>query len=96
MMKISIALTLFLAAVPASALGVRNLFKSKKTVAAPPAAVVAPQTRPRLPPKILDNKGLDYIFEKNKLWQAEKIAGDKDFFKKLGTTHTPEYMYIGE
>jgi hypothetical protein len=75
---------------------VRNFFKSPSKVVAPPAAVVVPKTGPRLPPKILDNKGLDYIFEKNKMWQAEKLAGDKDFFHKLGSIHTPEYMYIGE
>ena len=50
----------------------------------------------KLPPKALDNKGLDVLFAGNAQWKKEMLAKDKDFFKKLGTTHKPDYMYIGK
>ena len=90
-MKISAAFTLFLAAESVSAFGLKKFFKSTKT-----EAPAAPAPSPKLPPKVLDNKGLDYIFEKNAKWQKEKIEQDSKFFDKLGTTHTPDYMYIGK
>jgi hypothetical protein len=93
-MRISSALTLFLVAESVSALGIKNIFNSQKE----PLAAPAPPKKagPRLPPQILDNKGLDYIFDKNKAWRAEKLAADPEFFNKLGSIHTPDYMYIGE
>jgi hypothetical protein len=98
-MKVSAALALLLSvSQPADAL-LGGLFKGKKAAEAPayvPPAPVAKKTGPRLPPTILDNKNLDYIFQQNQAWKASKLAGDKEFFNKLGTTHTPEYMYIGK
>lgn len=35
------------------------------------------------------------IFEKNRLWVAEKRASDKDFFKKLAQGQDPDFLYIG-
>jgi hypothetical protein len=96
-MKIAAAVTILMAlAEPGEALLGR--FRSKKNaaevVAKPYVPVKGPG--PSLPPNTLDNKNLDFIFEKNQIWKAEKLSGDKDFFKKLGSIHTPEYMYIGE
>jgi hypothetical protein len=93
-MKISSALTLFLLAESVSAYSIKNFFTPPKETVAAPAPVKTPS--PRLPPSVLDNKGLDYIFEKNRAWQAAKIADDPEFFTKLGSIHTPDYMYIGE
>ena len=50
---------------------------------------------PKLPPNILDNRGLDDVFAKNQEWKKRMIKEDRDYFNKLGTTHTPEYMWIG-
>ena len=49
-----------------------------------------------LPPKAGDNSGLEHIFAQNQAWKASKLAEDPAFFDKLGTTHTPEYMWIGK
>lgn len=35
------------------------------------------------------------IFENNKVWIADKISGDKDYFKNLGKGQSPEILYIG-
>lgn len=35
------------------------------------------------------------IFEKNRLWVAEKKATDKDFFVKLAEGQHPDFLYIG-
>ena len=35
------------------------------------------------------------LFENNKTWIASMKAKDADFFEKLATDHTPEYLYIG-
>jgi hypothetical protein len=94
-MKVSAALALLLSvSQPANAL-LGGLFNGK-TAAPAPSAPVAKKTGPRLPPTILDNKNLDYIFQQNQVWKASKLADDKEFFNKLGSTHTPEYMYIGK
>lgn len=37
----------------------------------------------------------EQIFENNRQWIASKTASDKDFFKKLATDQSPEYLYIG-
>ena len=37
----------------------------------------------------------EQIFENNRRWIAEKTATEKDFFEKLATDQTPEYLYIG-
>jgi hypothetical protein len=48
-----------------------------------------------LPPKNLDNKDLQNIFYQNQAWKAKKLVEDPDFFAKLGTTHKPDFMWIG-
>lgn len=35
------------------------------------------------------------LFENNKIWIASMKAKDADFFTKLASDHTPEYLYIG-
>ena len=35
------------------------------------------------------------IFENNKKWIAEMKATDANFFKKLGESQHPKYLYIG-
>ncbi len=35
------------------------------------------------------------LFENNRTWIASMKAKDADFFEKLATDHTPEYLYIG-
>ncbi len=35
------------------------------------------------------------LFENNKTWIASMKAKDADFFEKLASDHTPEYLYIG-
>jgi carbonic anhydrase len=35
------------------------------------------------------------IFENNKLWVAEKLAIDPDYFEKLSKGQNPEFLYIG-
>lgn len=37
----------------------------------------------------------DEIFENNRLWVANKTAGDKAFFEKLAKEQNPDYLYIG-
>ncbi|WP_266204730.1 carbonic anhydrase [Pontibacter kalidii] len=38
---------------------------------------------------------MEKIFENNKKWVAEKLAGDSDFFTKLANGQKPRYLYIG-
>jgi hypothetical protein len=90
-MKIAVALTLLLAVQPSTAL--LGIGKLKEAVLGKGSM---PKPAPKLPPLTLDNKDLDYVFAKNQAWKASKLAKDKDFFNKLGTTHTPDYMYIGK
>ena len=40
-------------------------------------------------------KSYEKIFENNKKWIDAKLKIDKDFFKKLSKTQTPEFLYIG-
>lgn len=35
------------------------------------------------------------IFENNRRWVAEKVATEKDFFARLSSGQTPDYLYIG-
>ena len=48
-------------------------------------------------PSSLNSNMLSYeqIFENNRKWVAEKTATDSDFFEKLSSDQTPEYLYIG-
>ncbi|MBU4539342.1 MAG: carbonic anhydrase [Weeksellaceae bacterium] len=40
-------------------------------------------------------KSYEVIFENNRKWVESKLAEDKDFFKTLSASQTPEYLYIG-
>lgn len=40
-------------------------------------------------------KSYEKIFINNKKWIDSKLELDKDFFKKLSKTQTPEFLYIG-
>jgi hypothetical protein len=96
-MKIAVALTLFLAVQPSTALlGIGKLKKVFGKVAKGSMPQRTTAGGKKLPPLTLDNKDLDSVFAKNQVWKANTLAKDKDFFKNLGTTHTPEYMYIGK
>ena len=35
------------------------------------------------------------LFENNKIWAAERIAEDPDYFKRLSRAQKPEYLWIG-
>src|SRR3954466_14553134 len=37
----------------------------------------------------------EQIFENNRKWVAEMVAKDADFFEKLASEQTPDYLYIG-
>jgi hypothetical protein len=41
------------------------------------------------------DKSIANIYEQNQIWKNKKLAEDKDFFKTLGSTHKPDYMWIG-
>ena len=38
---------------------------------------------------------LTELFERNRAWAAEMVAGDPDFFTGLAERQTPEYLWIG-
>jgi hypothetical protein len=42
------------------------------------------------------DKSIANIYEQNQIWKNKKLAEDKDFFKTLGSTHKPDYMWIGK
>jgi hypothetical protein len=95
LLKLSTTGVLLLLGRPASAL-VGRFFKGKASNH--PVIIEDTPAATKLPPKILDNRGLDYIFDKNDDWKESKLDSDKKFFKTLGssTNTTPEYMYIGK
>ena len=39
--------------------------------------------------------GLKHLFDNNRAWSASMTAHDPDFFRKLVTQQTPEYLWIG-
>lgn len=41
------------------------------------------------------DKSYEQIFENNKKWVENKLNEDHDFFKKLASGQSPEYLYIG-
>ncbi len=82
-MKISAALAILLAMQPVSA------FMGPSTKSASKTALSV------LPPKNTDNKDLQNIFYQSQAWKAKKLVEDPDFFNKLGSTHKPEFMWIG-
>jgi hypothetical protein len=42
------------------------------------------------------DKSIANIYEQNQIWKNTKLDEDKDFFKKLGSEHAPDYMWIGK
>jgi hypothetical protein len=86
-MKIAAAFACLLAAQPAHAW--LDFFKPQSA----PTTVRVPRTG--LPPKDKDNLDLDNIFYQNRVWKNEKLHEDPDFFNKLGSTHKPDFMFIG-
>ncbi|MEP7288113.1 MAG: carbonate dehydratase [Chloroflexota bacterium] len=38
---------------------------------------------------------LQYLFDNNRLWAAQMIAHDPQFFEKLASQQTPQYLWIG-
>jgi hypothetical protein len=42
------------------------------------------------------DKSIANIYEQNQIWKNKKLAEDKDFFNKLGSGHSPDYMWIGK
>lgn len=38
---------------------------------------------------------LEQLFQKNRDWAAEKVTEDPDFFAKLASQQSPEYLWIG-
>mmetsp|Transcript_10993 Transcript_10993/g.24224 ORF Transcript_10993/g.24224 Transcript_10993/m.24224 type:complete len:132 (-) Transcript_10993:801-1196(-) len=41
------------------------------------------------------DKDIENIFKQNEEWVQENLRKDKDYFNKLGSGHTPEYLWIG-
>jgi hypothetical protein len=41
------------------------------------------------------DKSMSNIYEQNQIWKQQKLYEDQDFFKKLGSGHKPDYMWIG-
>jgi carbonic anhydrase len=41
------------------------------------------------------DRDMTNIFKANRRWKAEKEAEDPEFFTKLGSGHSPTYMWIG-
>jgi carbonic anhydrase len=48
------------------------------------------------PKRILPDKDMECIYEKNQVWKQQKLDEDADFFKTLGSVHKPDYMWIGK
>lgn len=42
-----------------------------------------------------DSLTLDQLFRNNREWAASMVATDADFFKKLASQQSPEYLWIG-
>ncbi|HEY4937094.1 MAG TPA: carbonic anhydrase [Puia sp.] len=38
---------------------------------------------------------IDKLLQENKVWAAEKIAADPDYFKRLSLIQNPEFLWIG-
>jgi carbonic anhydrase len=39
--------------------------------------------------------GLEELFDNNRAWAAEMVAGDPNFFSRLAEHQSPEYLWIG-
>jgi hypothetical protein len=41
------------------------------------------------------DRSIANIYAQNQNWKNKKLDEDKDFFKKLGASHLPDFMWIG-
>jgi hypothetical protein len=48
------------------------------------------------PARPFPDKDMANIYAQNQAWKQQKLDEDEDFFKKLGATHKPDYMWIGK
>jgi hypothetical protein len=42
------------------------------------------------------DRDLTNIYIQNQIWKKKHLEEDPDFFKKLGSGHSPDYMWIGK
>jgi hypothetical protein len=42
------------------------------------------------------DKDITHIYKQNQIWKKEQLEEDEDFFSKLGSGHSPDYMWIGK
>jgi hypothetical protein len=42
------------------------------------------------------DKSIANIYDQNQIWKNKKLDEDKDFFKTLGSGHSPDFMWIGK
>lgn len=42
-----------------------------------------------------DKRSLEHLFQNNRAWAASIVASDPDFFRKLASQQSPEYLWIG-
>jgi hypothetical protein len=54
-------------------------------------AVTADESKRKRPDKDITN-----IYVQNQIWKQQKLEEDENFFKKLGSGHAPDYMWIGK
>jgi carbonic anhydrase len=47
-------------------------------------------------PKPREHASIANIYAQNQIWKNKKLDEDKDFFKKLGAGHSPDFMWIGK
>ncbi|MHA1154213.1 MAG: carbonate dehydratase [Alphaproteobacteria bacterium] len=43
----------------------------------------------------MNDENLEYLLEKNRVWAASKVKGDRDFFARLSEVQDPRYLWIG-
>lgn len=47
-------------------------------------------------PREHPDKSIANIYAQNQAWKNKKLEEDKNFFKKLGAGHAPDFMWIGK
>ncbi len=40
-------------------------------------------------------KSLGHIFERNRIWAEQRVKADPDYFKRLSSLQSPDYLWIG-
>jgi hypothetical protein len=46
--------------------------------------------------KLKHDRDLTNIYIQNQIWKKKHLEEDEDFFNKLGSGHSPDYMWIGK